>query len=293
MPDRRTFLLRFALRWLRRIALFMVLLLGSHYWASCTHAPVLPVGVTKETRKLTLAGRSVAVTFFFPADRNPAPLVVVAHGFTRSTRYMAGWGSELAGMGFLAAVPTQPALADHDLNARALAELVTQLRSHAIPLKVRCNGKAALMGHSMGGLTTLLAAAQTPVDAWVGLDPVDMNGSGAQAAAGLNIPCAILRAEPGAWNMHGNATQLIAALHAPKFSLLVRGGTHLDAESPTDLLGQLACGFVHAPQQATFHRYATAFLQSTLMGDAKAAQVLASATKDTALSAIIHTLPLR
>ncbi len=283
MPDRRTFLFRFAPRWLRRLALFTALLLGCLYWASCTHAPALPAGVTKETRQLTLAGRRVAVTFYFRADRDSAPLVVVAHGFTRSKRYMAGWGTELAGMGFLAAVPTQPALANHQLNARALAELVTQLRSHAIPLKVRCNGKTALMGHSMGGLTTLLAATQTPIDAWVGLDPVDMDGSGAKAATGLNIPCAVLRAEPGAWNMHGNATQIIAALHAPKFSLLVRGGTHLDCESPTDILGQLACGFVHAPQQALFHRYATAFLRAMLMEDKTSYEVLHKASADSEL----------
>lgn len=268
------------LRPLRRRLIVALLLLSVLYWASRTEAPSLPGSVSKETRQLMLAGRSVAVTFYLPADRPTAPLVIVAHGFTRSKRYMAGWGIELAAQGFLAAVPTQPALADHDLNARALAELVTQLRSHAVPLKVRCNGKVALMGHSMGGLTTLLAAAKTPVEAWVGLDPVDMNGSGAKPAAGLTIPCAILRAEPEVWNLQGNATRLIAALHAPKLCLLVRGGTHLDCESPTDLLGQLACGFVHAPQQATFHRYATAFLRSTLMDDKAALEVVNKAHED-------------
>lgn len=275
---------------LRRFIIAALLLLGFLYWASRTDSPALPAGVTKETRQLTLVDRSVSVTLYYPAGRDTAPLVVVAHGFTRSKRYMAGWGTELAAQGFLAAVPTQPALVDHDLNARVLTELVTQLRTHAIPLKVRCNGKAALMGHSMCGLTTLLAATKTPVDAWVGLDPVDMDSSGAKAAAGLKIPCAILRAEPEAWNMHGNATKLITALHAPKFSLLVRGGTHLDCESPTDLLGQLACGFVHSPQQALFHRHATAFLAAILMEDKAAREVLRMALDNSTLDDVKFSL---
>lgn len=272
------------LRWLPRLLILGLVLLGSLHWASHTQTPILAAGVTKEVRQLTLAGRGVSVTLYYPADHAAAPLVVVAHGFTRSKRYMAGWGGELAAQGFLAAVPTQPALVNHELNARALAELVTQLRTNAHPLKVRCNGKAALMGHSMGGLTTLIAASKTPVDAWVGLDPVDMDGSGQKIAATLKIPAAVLRAEPEAWNMNGNATQLIVALHDPKFCILVRGGTHLDAEWPTDLLGQLACGFVHAPQQALFRRHALTFLRSTLMGDAAAAQVLSESQSDQSLA---------
>ncbi len=266
------------LRWLPRFLILGLVPLGLLYWASRTQAPVLPSGVTKEVRNLTLAGSQVSVTFYFPADHAaPAPLVVVAHGFTRSKRYMAGWGGELAAQGFLAAVPTQPALVNHELNARALAELVTQLRTNALPLKVRCNGKAALMGHSMGGLTTLIAASKTPVDAWVGLDPVDMDGSGQKIAAMLKIPAAVLLAEPEAWNMHGNAQPLAEAFTGPKFVRKIRGGTHLDAEWPTDLLGQLACGFVHVPQQALFRRYALAFLRSTLMDDEEAAKALSEA----------------
>ncbi|MDP1590460.1 MAG: alpha/beta fold hydrolase [Prosthecobacter sp.] len=281
------------LRWLPRLLILGLVLLGSIHWASRTQAPILAAGVTKEVRQLTLAGRGVSVTLYYPADHAAAPLVVVAHGFTRSKRYMAGWGAELAAQGFLAAVPTQPALVNHELNARALAELVTQLRTNVLPLKVRCNGKAALMGHSMGGLTTLLAATKTPVDAWIGLDPVDMDGSGAKAAAGLKIPAAVLRAEPEAWNMHGNATTIIDALPPDTFSLQVCGGTHLDAEWPTDLLGQLACGFTDSKRQALFKHYAIAFLKATLMDDAEAAQVLADASADTAISEVTNTtLPL-
>lgn len=81
------------LRPLRRLLIVSLLLLSVLYWASRTEAPSLPGSVSKETRQLMLAGRSVAVTFYLPADRPTAPLVIVAHGFTRSKRYMAGWVS--------------------------------------------------------------------------------------------------------------------------------------------------------------------------------------------------------
>ena len=59
-----------------------------------------------------------------------------------------------------------------------------------------------LVGFSMGGLTTLLAAASLspPVDAWVGLDPVDHAGHGAAKAALVKAPGLALLAEPSPFN---------------------------------------------------------------------------------------------
>ena len=165
-------------------------------------------------------------------------------------------------------------LADHKLNGPVLAALVEELREKR---------RVALVGYSMGGLTTLIAATKTPVDAWLGLDPVDMDGTGKAAAAKLKMPCAILCAEPEAWNMNGNASSRIAALTAPKFTLQIKGATHLDAEWPTDLLSQIACGFVKPQHQSTFRRYALAFLKATLQGDAEARSVLQGAARDALL----------
>lgn len=242
-------------RWLRRTLLVLLLLAVFGHFARQTEAPPLPSGVTREHVMLDLAGHKVSVSLFRPAKDENAPLVVVAHGFTRSKRYMAGWGGHLAGEGFFVLVPTQPALADHELNGRVLAALVE---------KYRGKRRVALMGFSMGGLTTLLATTHTPVDAWVGLDPVDMNGQGKVAAAKLKAPAAFFLAEPEAWNMRGNAKGIIEALPSEKHVLRVVGGTHLDAEWPTDLLGQLACGFVDEQRQQQFREAATIFLRTKL-----------------------------
>ncbi len=273
-------------RWWPRLLIAGLLVCGFLFASTRTVTPAMPARVSKEARHLMLAGQPVSVTLYFPAARGDAPLVVVAHGFTRSKRYMAGWGVALAREGFIAAVPTQPALADHELNARVLAELVSELRSGKITSKVKAGPKSALMGFSMGGLTTMLAAGKQPVDAWVGLDPVGMDDSWLHAGKTVTIPCAVLRAEPQAWNKYGNARDVFAVLPGPKFSLKIRGATHLDAESPTDFLGQLTCGRADASRRATFERYAIAFLKATLMDDADARRILDGAKTDSALDEV-------
>ena len=249
-------------RWLLRLALALVVLVTFVHCTTHTEAPPLPSGVRKQHVKLDLAGQSVSVTLYRPAKDDNAPLVVVAHGFLRSKRYMAGWGGHLAGEGFFVVVPTQPSFTDHELNGRVLAALVE---------KYRAQRRVALMGFSMGGLTTLIAASKTPVDAWVGLDPVDMNGSGQKIATTLKIPAAVLLAEPEAWNMNGNAQAIADAFAGPKFVLKIQDGTHLDAEWPTDLLGQIVCGFVDEKRQSQFRQQTTQFLKTKLLRDSSVA----------------------
>jgi dienelactone hydrolase len=249
-------------RWLLRTLFSLLLLVVLVHCASRTEPPPLPPGVKKEHIRLDLAGRSVSLTLYRPAKDENAPLVVLAHGFLRSKRYMAGWGGHLAGQGFFVVVPTQPGFADHALNGRVLAASVEKYREKR---------RVALMGFSMGGLTTLLATTHTPVDAWVGLDPVDMNGKGKVAAAKLKAPALFLLAEPEAWNRHGNANALAEAIPGQKQLTRIPGATHLDAEWPTDLLGQLACGFVNEKRQQQFRAKATEFLKARLINDLEAA----------------------
>ncbi len=278
-------------RWfLRFLLMASVLLVPLLYWASRTTAPDLPPGVRKEVRQFVLAQRPVSVTLYYPARAHEAPLVIVAHGFTRSKRYMAGWGGQLAREGFLAAVLTQPALADHELNATVISDLAGALRDANAALKVKASARLALMGHSMGGLTSFLAANRREVDAWIGLDPVGMNDSWLAAAKNMRAPCAVLRAEPGAWNMSGNASRLVASLTAPKLDLKVRGASHLDPEFPTDVLGQIACGQADVSRRAVFERYAIAFLKLCLTNDAAAKKFISGAAADPALAEVQNTL---
>ena len=245
-------------------AITAVLLIGT----TCTTVPELPAGVVKQSSQVECGKDSVAVDFYFQKQAALQPLVVVVHGFSRSKRYMAGWGADLAGHGMIAAVMTQPYWAKHSLNGQAIARLVELGRAGKWPVDARSNGKVGLVGFSMGGLTTLLAAASLspPVDAWVGLDPVDHAGRGAAKAALVKVPGLALLAEPSAFNGQGNALAMLHDYGGPLQVIKVTGTTHCDAESPSDILGQLACGRVDPLRHDRFRATTLEFLDGVFSG---------------------------
>ena len=243
----------------------LLLLLGC---ATCTVAPPLAKGVRKTTAVVLCGQHRVQVDFYTPPVREPCPVVVVAHGFTRSRRYMAGWGAELAARGIATAVLTQPKLAGHQRNAAVIRSLLEAGVKGEWPVEVVCNGRAGLAGFSMGGLTTLLAASEFPgLQAWLGLDPVDFDGLGEKAAAKIQAPGLALLAEPASWNRQGNAVAMLRPYAGPLQVMRVAGASHVDAEYPTDVLGQWMCGGVRPQRQRWFRTLGLDFLEAVLKGD--------------------------
>jgi dienelactone hydrolase len=147
---------RFALLLLSTVLLagLMGLLTGCR-----TTVPRTPDEVVKSERTVRLTGKEVAVDFYLPQGLKQAPVVVVAHGFSRSRMNMAGWGGLLASNGIIVAIPDLPAWSDHERNSQAIRELLDRITSKTLVIEPAPNGNAALMGFSMGGLCTLLAAA--------------------------------------------------------------------------------------------------------------------------------------
>ena len=218
---------------------------------------------------------------YLPRQKKPAPLVVVAHGFSRTKASMADWGRRLAQEGFVAAVPTLPAWSDHARNGRAIRELVDWLQARADLRNLVDTRRVGLMGFSAGGLATLLAGVDDPrVAVWVGLDPVDRDGQGMAAASRLKCPSLVLRAEPHACNAHGNAAGIVQGLKAENTCLLVVGATHTDAEWPTDGMAEWVCGKSSSERRAVFVQYALAALRAALLSDQAAAATLSKAKDD-------------
>ena len=124
--------------------------------------------------------------------------------------------------------------------------------------------RVGLMGFSAGGLASLLSAAENPgLTIWIGLDPVDWNSLGAQAAPSVSCRAVVLTAEPSSCNSHGNASKIIAALpHCEHFR--VTGAVHVDAEWPTDWLAEIVCGRSTEEKRGEFHRRVTAALHESL-----------------------------
>lgn len=252
----------------------------------------LPAGVNFRTEKLVLTGKTVTVDLYLPPGSSPAPVVVVAHGFSRNRRTMAGWGGLLAKEGFITVVPDLPAWADHARNGRALVELLGEVQTGQRIQPAKPSGRTALVGFSAGGFSTLLAAAgNTNVSCWVGLDPVGLGRSATRAAQSLTIPSYVLRAEPTPWNAHGNARGLFAALPGPAFSLVVNHATHVDGENPTSRAAEWACGKSDPARRDVFGRYLRASLRATLLDDAAARRQLAGATNDAAVHEVVFRNP--
>ena len=201
------------------------------------------------------------VDIYWPDTAALAPLVIVAHGFFRHRYNMSGWGRHLAKEGFVAAVPDLPAWSDQARNSRFISDLRAYLCAGESWRQRIDRLRVGLMGFSAGGLASLLSAAGTPgLAIWVGLDPVDRNGIGAQAAPLVKCHTIVLTAEPSACNAHGNARGIIAALpRCEHFN--IAGAVHVDAEWPTDWMAEAVCGRSTDARRGEFRWRATAALR--------------------------------
>jgi predicted dienelactone hydrolase len=74
-----------------------------------------------QTIRAKLSAGAALVDIYWRDTAEPAPLVIVAHGFSRRRHNMSGWGQHLAEEGFVAAVPDLPAWSDHVRNARFIS----------------------------------------------------------------------------------------------------------------------------------------------------------------------------
>lgn len=280
----------------RRKWIIFTTLIGTFVFAlyvanGANQVPTLPVppGIAKRTEKISLQGETVRVDVYLPAAAlREAPVVIVAHGFTRSRRVMAEWGQFAASHGMIALVPNLPSFANHDRNARAVEDLIRWAHDPVRSLQPRPNGEVGLIGHSAGGFATLLAAVREPrVRCWIGLDPVDFRDHGLAAVKSLKVPGMMLLAEPGAWNRHGNALPWLAACPGSLTALRIRGSTHCDPEMPTTRLAQLFCGKTDPARYGIYQHYALALLNQTLKHDSQARDLITWASKDSRVQVLL------
>ncbi|WP_395749557.1 hypothetical protein [Prosthecobacter sp.] len=257
---------------------------------SCANrVPALPVpkDVLKRTEKLVLQGSEVPVDFYLPRSVGKAPVVIVAHGFTRNRRVMAGWGNLLAQNGMIAVVPNLPFFTHHTRNARAINDLITLVHTPGHLTQPAPSDAVAIMGHSAGGYAAVLAAShEKHLRCWIGLDPVDFDDHGQKALASVQSPGLMLLAEPGAWNRQANAEPWLNHAAAPLKALRIQHSTHCDPENPSTPLARFVCGATDPGRLAIYEKYALAMLRHHLFGDAASAEVLKQAADDKHVSVL-------
>lgn len=160
-------------------------------------------------------GRVVQVKLYYPATANgnnapwaagTFPVVSFGHGFSMFyTAYQNIWeyfvprGYVMAMLDMENSVIPPPSHSNFGLDIRFAAKELIQRSTTATsdPIYGKLNGKAAFMGHSMGGGSSVLGAAAEPgfPDAVVGLSAAETNPSAVAAAAQVTSPFLMLAGE--------------------------------------------------------------------------------------------------
>lgn len=209
--------------------------------------------VNVQTLVLQVNGAKVEVDAY-PPTATPTGAAILAHGGFRNRKTMAEHAQALAARGVLALAPNLPCQFDHRCNARAIAELVHQLRgTETFGPRVQ---RVMLVGFSAGGLSSLLAADTPGVVGFVGLDAFDQslpNASenlGLAAASRLATETLLMRAPASRCNAQSASAPWRSQLKALWRDELIAGASHCDFEAPTDWMCRLACGETDASRQA-------------------------------------------
>lgn len=217
-------------------------------------------------------------TLLVPNGAGPYPVLVVSHGFSASASNQIGWGRHLASWGFIVAVPTFPG-STHATNGAVIAKTAIAARA---AVGAKASKRLGLLGHSAGGLATVLAAESAKPDAIVLFDPVDNADAGKAALANVCAPVLTLFANPGGCNKEGGWKAFGGNSKGPSTTVSVVGSTHCDGELPDrGVACALFCGGgANAERQVVLARYATTHFMAKLLGSADATQALTQTSLD-------------
>jgi hypothetical protein len=216
-----------------------------------TIASAQPASYTKDTATIEYAGFEGSVDIYRPGDGASAGVAIIAHGFTRSRIRHRDLGRALAEAGVTAVIPDLPNVMDLWGNGNAIVELVARLDAGAFGPMPAGRSHLVLIGTSAGGLATVLAAAKLPgLAGWIGLDPVDRTGTGADAAAQLDAPAVVLLGGASSCNLFGSGRGIAKAVPHLLRTVALKGASHCDFEDPTTNLCRVLCGKSSAQMQS-------------------------------------------
>jgi pimeloyl-ACP methyl ester carboxylesterase len=194
-----------------------------------------------------------AVVRYHPAAGNAAATIVLEHGFLGNVGDLASVGEHLASWGFDVVAVTACTNSDHAVNGTALSALADKLQLPA----------PYFGGFSAGGLAGFLAAKQnTHAAGYVGLDPVDADDLGLNAAP-LTVPVRAVFTEPDSFNSNGNFVAVLTKQANAK-AVRVVGASHFDAVGSSCADLSLSC-LADAPTGEGRHETVLAFATAALL----------------------------
>jgi dienelactone hydrolase len=152
-------------------------------------------------------GRQIQSEIYYPADvagtdvaaaTGEHPVIVFGHGFVMAWDAYANIWEELVPQGYIMVFPRTEGnfTPSHDDFGMDLALLVTKMQelntTSGSILENHVAAKLAIMGHSMGGGSSFLAAASnTSIETVIGLAPAETNSSAISAAAQVTVPALV------------------------------------------------------------------------------------------------------
>jgi hypothetical protein len=216
---------------------------------------------------VSVEGRTIggsAVNVYTPEGEGPWPVVTWSHGAFRHKEQHASAAARAASWGFIVGAADLPEGFDHEANGEYLAdELVPALLAEPT-----AGAGVAMVGHSAGGLASIVGAARGGADVWVGLDAVDANRLGAGVDQDFGGDALLLHGEPGVCNANGDGSEWQTG--GRQWTVRVVGAGHCDFESDTDGLCTNVCGAQDAARLELVTVYAIGFLVDRLGGGAAA-----------------------
>jgi pimeloyl-ACP methyl ester carboxylesterase len=174
---------------------------------------------------------TIPLTLFRGATTGPAPLVVVAHGFSGSQQLMQPFAVTLARNGFIVLtfdfpghgrnpVPLQGGIADDDARSRELLDALDAVIAYGRGLP-GADGRVALLGHSMASdIVVRYAIAQPEIAATVG---VSLFAPGVTATSPRNLLVVDGALEPAMLLDEGRRIVAMAVEGAPKEAVTYGG----------------------------------------------------------------------
>jgi len=241
------------------------------------------------------SNRSIACEIYYPADANgdnvpvaagQFPFVVFGHGFVMDYTAYGNITEALVSEGFVMIyVETEggfaPVHSDFGLDLAYMVDhFYNESANVASPFYNRLEDRCAIMGHSMGGGATWLAATTSAsVDCIAGLAPAETNPSAIAAASSVNVPALVFSGS-------SDAVTAPASNHVPifegtasacKYFVNIIEGSHCgyaDSGSLCDFGEVFFAGLSREEQQQITHELLLAWFDVYLRDNAASNEVL-------------------
>lgn len=244
-------------------------------------------------------GRQIQTEIYYPAvtagidvpvAQGEFPIISFGHGFAMAWSAYENIWEELVPLGYIIALPRTegglfpaPSHQDFGLDLSLVLDRLLDLNNDANTLfHNKLNGKSALMGHSMGGGSSFLAAdVNANVTTLIGLAPAETNPSAIDVAPNITVPTLVLSGQQdGVTPPNEHHIPMYDASAAPcKYFLSILGGAHCYFANSNfncdfgESTASSGISITRAEQQQTMYDAITPWLDFYLKGDCQAKSV--------------------